>query len=138
VTKSRFYTAQEAEAAFYAAFQKCDLEAMMAVWAEDDDILCIHPGGPMLAGRTAIQKSWQGIFQEPTTMTFIVEERQHHHHDSLVIHVVQEHIRIGNDPPQPPLIVTNVYRLTDSGWRMVLHHASPTPRPRVEQTPVLH
>jgi hypothetical protein len=41
--------------------------------------------------------------------------------------VVHEHIRLGKDSQhQPPVIATNVYRLTDNGWRMVMHHASPT------------
>jgi len=26
---------------------------------------------------------------------------------------------------QPEIIATNVYRKTDKGWRMILHHASP-------------
>ena len=32
-----FPTAQDAENAFYEALERCDLEAMMAVWAEDEE-----------------------------------------------------------------------------------------------------
>jgi hypothetical protein len=38
VKKTLFATPQDAEAAFYEAFIKRDLEAMMEVWAEEDDI----------------------------------------------------------------------------------------------------
>jgi len=30
------------------------------------------------------------------------------------------------------VLATNAYRRTDSGWRLVLHHASPSPRPAEE------
>ena len=45
-----FKTAQDAETAFYEAQEKADLDAMMAVWADDDDIVCVHPGGMRLSG----------------------------------------------------------------------------------------
>ena len=40
-----FPTAQDAETAFYEALERCDLEGMMAVWAEDEEIVCVHPAG---------------------------------------------------------------------------------------------
>ena len=45
-----FPTAQDAETAFYDAFERADVAAMMAVWAEDDDVVCVHPSGPRLVG----------------------------------------------------------------------------------------
>ena len=36
-----FPTAQDAENAFYEALERCDLDGMMAVWAEDEEILCV-------------------------------------------------------------------------------------------------
>ena len=48
--KSTFPTPQDAEAAFYEALETGDLETMMEVWAEDEEIVCVHPGGPRLAG----------------------------------------------------------------------------------------
>ena len=50
-SKVQFATPQEAEAAFYAALLKRDVEAMMAVWAEDAHIACIHPLGALSIGR---------------------------------------------------------------------------------------
>ena len=41
-----FPTAQDAENAFYEALERGDLEGMMAVWSEDEDIVCVHPHGP--------------------------------------------------------------------------------------------
>jgi hypothetical protein len=57
-----FPTPDDAETAFYDAFERADLAAMMAVWAEADDIVCIHPQGPRLAGFEAVRESWGQIF----------------------------------------------------------------------------
>ena len=38
-------SAAEVEAAFYDALHRADLEALMALWADDEEIVCIHPGG---------------------------------------------------------------------------------------------
>ena len=46
--RSTFPTPQDAEAAFYEALERADLEAMMEVWAEDEEIVCVHPAGPRL------------------------------------------------------------------------------------------
>jgi ketosteroid isomerase-like protein len=40
-----FATADDAERAFYEALAKSDLDAMMAVWSEDEETVCILPGG---------------------------------------------------------------------------------------------
>jgi uncharacterized protein (TIGR02246 family) len=125
---TRFYSAEEAEAAFYRAFERRDLDAMMAVWADEASIVCVHPGGPMLIGREAVRASWEQILGGGA-MSFVVQEVRREIRDRLAVHVVQEHIRAGDERPGPPVLVTNVYRLTDHGWRMILHHASPSPRP---------
>ena len=53
-----FPTAQDAENAFYEALERADVEAMMEVWAEDDDIVCVHPAGPRLAGQDQVRAGW--------------------------------------------------------------------------------
>ena len=34
----------------------------MEVWAEDEEIVCIHPGGPRLTGYDRVRESWTQIF----------------------------------------------------------------------------
>ena len=127
MSETRYYTAQEAEAAFYAAFQRKDLAAMMAVWAEDDDIVCVHPGGRMLIGADAVRASWDDIFRRGPAMQFIVDERRRAEDGELALHIVHEHIRVGGEMAPAPVLATNAYRRTAHGWRMILHHASPAP-----------
>src|SRR3989304_5967080 len=63
-----FPTAQDAENAFYEALERCDLEAMMAVWSEDDDIVCVHPAGQRLAGQEQVREVWRQMFSSGPNM----------------------------------------------------------------------
>lgn len=125
---TRFDTPLEAEAAFYAAFSRKDLDAMMAVWADSPDIVCVHPMGGMLVGREAIRESWEAIFRQGPALTFLIEERVRRHENDVAIHVVHEHVRVPSESTRAPMPATNAYRLTSDGWRMILHHASPPQR----------
>lgn len=139
MTRQGFATPEEAEAAFYAAFEQTDLAAMMAVWAEDDNIVCVHPLGPTLVGRSAIEQSWAAIFQGSPQMRFRVEKQRCAEDAALAIHTVHEHIDlVGQQQPTSTVIATNVYQRAALGWYMILHHASPGPTAGTEQTPTLH
>src|SRR5947207_15544913 len=63
-----FATPDEAESAFYDAFERGNLAAMMAVWAETDDVVCVHPRGPRLVGFEPVRESWMQIFAGGTTL----------------------------------------------------------------------
>lgn len=126
--KMLFPTPQDAEAAFYEAFAKSDLEAMMAVWADDDDIYCVHPHGARVAGVERVRESWRQIFASGQTLRFQLGEQQYVQGMMLSVHSVYEHITVAGDPrSRAPVIATNVYIRTERGWRMVAHHASPAP-----------
>ncbi len=128
VKKPLFPTAQDAEAAFYEAFTKCDLEAMMAVWADDDDIYCVHPGGARVTGVERVRESWRQIFAGGQTLRFQLRESQYLQGMMLSVHSVYEHVAIAGEPhPRGAAIATNVYQRTERGWRMIAHHASPAP-----------
>ena len=131
-----FTTAQDAENAFYDALERNDLELMMAVWAEDEEIVCVHPAGARIAGQEQVRDSWRNIFasgqrlrvriaQQVTLSAMMVEVRSVHE----VITVV------GEDVVRPPMVATNVYLRTAAGWRMVVHHASPAPATAGDEVP---
>ena len=131
-----FATPQEAETAFYDAFERADIEAMMAVWANDENVVCIHPGGTRLQGLQAIKKSWQRIFFNETRLKFILTDN-HRTQDALIaVHLVKENIEV-ESVLQGVMLVTNIYHFIDGSWRLVLHHASPEPR-RQKSTEKLH
>jgi ketosteroid isomerase-like protein len=45
-----FATPEDVETAFYEAIARADLVALMSVWADDEEIVCIHPTGQRLSG----------------------------------------------------------------------------------------
>src|SRR3546814_10483025 len=57
-----FTTPQEAEQAFYEALRQADLALMVRVWADDEEVVCIHPGGMRTIGHDALKSTWQQIF----------------------------------------------------------------------------
>lgn len=130
-----YATPEEAEAAFYQSFENGDIDAMMQVWDQSDDIVCVHPFGRRHSGTEEVARGWRGILSGGQRLAFRVESGSHQQDDSLAVHAVLEHIRIiGDDTRHTPIVATNAYRRTANGWRMILHHASPQPRPESEES----
>ena len=125
-----FPTAQDAESAFYEALERCDLEGMMAVWAEDEEIICVHPAGTRLAGQDQVRESWAKIFSAGPRARVSIEQQVAISGMMLAVHSVFERFTIPQAAAeaQPlPVVATNVYLRTAAGWRMIVHHASPAP-----------
>jgi len=123
-----FPTAQDAENAFYESLERGDLELMMAVWAEDEDIVCVHPAGGRLAGQEQVRDSWRKIFASGQQLRVKVTQQVALNGMMVAVHSVHEVISVvGERVARPPMIATNVYLRGAAGWRMVVHHASPAP-----------
>jgi ketosteroid isomerase-like protein len=118
---------EEAEAAFYKAIEQADVIAMMSVWAEDEEVICVHPGGKRLLGVDAVRESWRQIFAAGPRMRFRLLQVYAHTSRVLSIRNLYERISVGSDLRQHLVLATNVYILGPSGWRMLMHHASPLP-----------
>ena len=68
-----FPTAQDAENAFYEALERADLDTMMAVWSEDEEIVCVHPNGQRLAGQATVREAWRQMFAGGPSMRVRIE-----------------------------------------------------------------
>jgi ketosteroid isomerase-like protein len=127
-TPTIFTTPQDAAAAFYRSFETKDIDAMMAAWAEDEEIVCVHPGGPRLVGFDAVRLGWEQIFAGETKLSFRLHEIVVLETVGMALQSAIEQVTVGDDPaPRGTAIASNVFLRTPSGWRMVLHHASPAP-----------
>ncbi|HSV52051.1 MAG TPA: nuclear transport factor 2 family protein [Burkholderiaceae bacterium] len=119
-------SADDIEAAFYDALQNGDIDKLMACWADEDEIVCVHPGGPRVIGAAAIRAAFDAMFANGSIRAWPERVRKV---ESLasVVHNVLERIEILTEegPQQAYVIATNVYHKTAQGWRMVAHHASP-------------
>ncbi|MFN3859964.1 MAG: YybH family protein [Roseateles sp.] len=115
---------EDTEAQFYDALQRADLDLLMALWADEDEVACVHPGGPRLVGLTAIRAAFDTVFQRGPVDVHPERVRRLHSGDCAIHHVL-ERVQLKGDAQQAWVIATNVYLKTALGWRLVLHHASP-------------
>ena len=133
----------DAEAQFYEALRDGDIDKLMAVWADDDEVVCVHPGGPRIVGPRAIRTAFEAIFAEGRIQAEIERVRRVHTLDAAMHSVVERvHLALPQGPRTAFVMATNVYVKTTQGWRMVAHHASPgtdTEAPEIAEAPsVLH
>ena len=131
---------QDVTQAFYQAFEARDLDAMMATWAEDEDIVCVHPGGTRMVGYEAVRAGWEQLFSGDTRLAFRLDQVVVIETVGLAMQSAVEHVTLGSDgSPRGAAICTNVFLRTPSGWRIVMHHASPAPAvPTTEPKGPLH
>ena len=131
------------EAQFYEALQRGDIERLMAVWSDDDDISCVHPGGPRLVGAVAIRASFDAMFGNGAIDARPEKVRRLLTH-ACAVHSVLEHVRVltAEGAQSAWVVATNVYLKTAQGWRLAAHHASPgtaaAVQDMVEAASVLH
>lgn len=123
-----YTTPTDAALAFYKAFEAKDLDAMMAAWAEDEEIVCVHPGGTRLVGYDAVRAGWEQLFAGNTRLSFRLDQVILLETVGLAMQSAVEHVTMAEETtPRGSALATNVFLRTPSGWRMVLHHASAAP-----------
>lgn len=114
------------EAAFYEALQIGDIDKLMACWADEDDIVCVHPGGPRVVGVAAIRSAFDTIFSQGRIRAWPEHVRRVNALASAVHNLVERiEVMTPEGPREAFAIATNVYHKTAQGWRIVAHHASP-------------
>jgi ketosteroid isomerase-like protein len=133
MTTTHFATAEDAQKAFYQAIERANLAQMMAIWSEDEDIVCIHPGGARNAGIVEVRESWRQIFSQGPQLKFSLVADKIYPGRMLSIHNVYEQItHIAGAHPPASVIATNIFVLSSDGWQMLMHHASPIPEERLQ------
>lgn len=128
-------TASQTEAAFYDALSRADIDAMMALWADDEDIVCIHPGAPRLVGHAAIRASFESIFERGSVQIRPLQLHATHNLMTAVHNIIEEVKSKSGDAQEVHILCTNVYVKTPLGWRIALHHASIAPGQAPVDTP---
>jgi len=122
-----FKTVLAAHDAFYQALGNADVELMTRVWSPTETTVCIHPLWPPLIGQANIITSWTEMFHNSPTMTVETKVLSQQNCQDSCIQLVSEILSAPGRSKPSPVLATNAYELTDHGWLMVLHHASPTP-----------
>jgi len=111
---------------FYQAFQALSIEQMDRIWDHGDDIVCIHPGWELFTGWLAIRESWVTIFQNTTSIKFLITNTKVRLLNDLAIAVCLENIEsvMGHNTIRSGILSTNIFKKSNSQWLMIHHHAS--------------
>ena len=123
-----------ANAAFYAAFENGDLDAMGALWVSDDPV-CIHPGWQPVRGTGALRRSWAVVMANTPYIQFILTDVEVRVFDTVAAVSCTENIlAAGDETPARGFtggkaVATNVFRRSEGGWLLWIHHASPVLSP---------
>ena len=88
---------QDVTQAFYQAFEARDLDAMMATWAEDEDIVCIHPSGVRHVGYEAVRQCFEQMFASEAKVSFRIDGLVAIETVGLAMQSTIEHLRAGED-----------------------------------------
>lgn len=131
-----FDTPEQTEAAFYDAISRADVNAVMALWADEENIVCIHPGAPRLVGHSSIRAAWESIFEQGGVQIRPVQVHVTQNVMTAVHNIIEEVHRTVSRQQDIHILATNVYMKTPAGWRMVSHHASVVPGEAPPNTPV--
>ena len=120
-----FATAEAAEEAFYDAMQRGDVAGMMALWADEEDAVCVHPSGQRLVGLPAIRAAFEEIFAGGGVDVRPTEVRVYQGAVIAVHNLVEKVLVAGKMSSQVvECVATNVYVKQAGGWRIVLHHST--------------
>jgi ketosteroid isomerase-like protein len=117
----------EVEQQFYEALRRAQIDVLMSLWAEEDDALCVHPGGPRMVGAAAIRASFEAVFANRGGLPIHAEKIHRVHTATAAVHSVLEHLELSTleGTQSAWVMATNIYVPTPKGWRLVAHHASP-------------
>ncbi|MBX3492179.1 MAG: nuclear transport factor 2 family protein [Parvibaculum sp.] len=111
---------------FYRAFAGRDVTLMGALWADAEQVTCLHPGWPPVEGRDAVLQSWHAILTGPASPNIeCLHARANLHGDTGIVICYE---RIGPDY----LLATNIFIRSGDGWLLVHHQSGTAPDPGEE------
>ena len=118
-------------AAFYAAFEAGDLDAMAALWLDDPETLCVHPGALPVRGTASINRSWALIMANTPYIQFFLTDVEVNVLSGVASVTCTENVLTADEMTDEDsfagarAVATNVFVRTEKGWRLWIHHASP-------------
>lgn len=123
---------REANARFYSAIEELDLAAMDAVWAHAGWVRCVHPGWDVVVGWDDVRASWERIFTNTRWLRVTPTAVAVAAFGDLGLVACSENITAsdggdGGDVGVAVAQATNLFLRTPVGWRLMHHHASPSP-----------
>jgi hypothetical protein len=135
-------SALDAHRALYDAVESGDADLMTALWADDPQTSCVHPGAPILRGSAEIVRSWVVLMSQIGYIQFFLTDVQvttlplgSAEPDTAVVSCTES--ILSGDPDDPDGTAdgtsfgaataqsTSILVRDGSGWKFWLRHASP-------------
>jgi ketosteroid isomerase-like protein len=108
---------------FYDAHEERDIAAMGDVWDHGEEIICVHPGWPILRTWPLVEESWKRIFAGPGRNQFILTNISANVSGDVAWVTLDENLM--QEGSTGTIAATNMFVNRDGRWKMVLHHGSP-------------
>ena len=123
---------ERAVRSLYTAVEHGDLDLMGALWLDGDaggDTVCIHPGWPVVRGRSSVLRSWAVVMAGTPYVQFFLTDLEVRVHGDTAVVTCAESMLTGDDEGEgfvgAQAVSTKVLRRTPGGWRLQVHHSSP-------------
>ncbi|GLX00667.1 nuclear transport factor 2 family protein [Microtetraspora sp. NBRC 16547] len=124
---------EELNQEFYDAIESADLDRMSEIWVEDagDRVaMCVHPGWPMLSGRSEVLRSWALIMANTPYIQFVLTDVRTSVLGDVAVLTCAENILTAADTDEAGfaagrVVASSTYVRTPEGWRLWLYHGSP-------------
>ncbi|MEU2871836.1 nuclear transport factor 2 family protein [Streptomyces olivoreticuli] len=125
-----------ANTALYEAVERGDTVAMGRLWLDDPDaeVSCVHPGWPVLRGRSEVLRSYALIMASTDYIQFFLTDVEVAVAGDTALVTCTENILSGGPseaegelgPLVGQLVVaTNAFRRVGEEWKVWSHHGSP-------------
>lgn len=112
----------------YTAFETGDVDLMAAVWDAERpaEVVCVHPGWPMLRGRDHVLRSWSAVMANTEYIQFFLTDvHVSVQGDAAVVTCTENVLTSADVGDSAAVAATNVFVRRAGGWRLQVHHGSP-------------
>src|SRR4051812_8773516 len=128
---------ERANQAFYDAVENSDLDALESVVLDGplaESVAVVHPGWPVLRGRSEVMRSFALIMANTDYIQFFLTDVEVGVEGAAAVGPCPENTLPGGPAEDDGsagslvgglVVATNVFRRTADGWRLWVHHGSP-------------
>lgn len=116
----------------YDAIEGGDIDLMQSLWADREDVVCIHPGAEPLHGRPAVSRSWSMVMANTGYIQFFLTGVSVSFADeNTAIVTCTENVLAEAEGESADTfaggkaVATNVFVRSRRGWLLWMRHASP-------------
>lgn len=113
-----------ANADYYDAFERQDLDLMGSVWEHSERATCTHPGWPTVHGSSQILDSYASIFSGPQSLQVILTNEHVMVEGNFAYVSVDENL-VDQGGHAAATAALNVFVFDGARWHLVVHHGSP-------------